>query len=258
MSLERMKKNLDTVEKLLKHRDQDWIHVNIGQEGSGKSTLALRMAEYFDKNFSVDNIVFTPQGFINRSKEVDKYSAIVVDEGANVFYSRDAMKKEVKSAIKFLTQMRELNLFIIINIPNFFIIDKYLREHRTKSMSRAVKPGWFHFFSKKKIGKIRRKSGKIDYPDPTFRESWKKMSGELWDNYIDKKHRVIKGEDEETEKDRGEMLSPQRFGDKVGLSGNTIVKYFNEGKIDGVKLKNGHLRIPEEEKEKIIEKSTLN
>jgi len=253
--MEAMENNLDTVKKLMEHRDQDWLHINIGQEGSGKSTLGLRMAQYFDDDFDVDNIVFTPDQFISRSKKLEQYSAIVVDEGANVFYSRDAMTKGVKKAVKFLTQMRELNLFIIINIPNFFIIDKYIREHRTKSMSRAIKPGWFHFYSKRRMDDIERKNGGINYPDPVFRDTWDKMEGELWDNYIEKKHRTIK--DDKTEDFDSELLSTGKFAKLVGVTSNTIKNWYRDGKIRGVTLSNGHIKIPKSEREKVIENSTL-
>lgn len=94
--------------------------------GSGKSTLMQQIAEAYSDlvnqyhgtklEVTMKNIVFRPQELIKRAFELPKYSCIILDEWEETHYW-----SELAMALRqFFRKCRQLNLFIIIIIPNFF------------------------------------------------------------------------------------------------------------------------------------------
>ena len=98
--------------------------------GTGKSTFAQHTAEAItemvnkhhghtmDKplELTARNIVFRPKDLIKRSFELPKYSTIILDEWEDAHYW-----SELGMTLReFFRKCRQLNLFIIIIIPNYF------------------------------------------------------------------------------------------------------------------------------------------
>lgn len=189
---------LKEVKKLIIEKDLDWINIIVGGEGIGKSTLAIIVCMLFDSKFSVDNIVFSTEELVEQIKKSYPGMAILIDEGALMFFTRDAMSKETKRGVRIMTGIRGYNLFLIVNIPNFWILDKYMREHRVKSVMRVVKRGWFWYFGPKKVKMITRdkkKNYKTVWPDWDYRDSFPKEFNEdfkkIWGAYLEKKKKLI-------------------------------------------------------------------
>ena len=98
--------------------------------GTGKSTLAQQIGEAYQEmvyqlhkvknEFTIDNIVFTPEDLIKRAFKIPKFSAIVLDEWEDAHY----WSKLGITLRDFFRKCRQLNLFIIIIIPNFFQLPK--------------------------------------------------------------------------------------------------------------------------------------
>lgn len=175
---------IKAVRKIIKTQDYDWLHVIVGNEGVGKTSLGHCLSKKMWPNFNLEtDSIFTTDDLISRVKAAKNKPgrAVVVDEGALVFFTRDSMSKANKEAVKLLTGMRQFNMFVVICVPNFWILDRYVREHRVKTVSRVVKRGWFHHYSPKKVKQIRRdkKTLKTIWPDYDFRESFGN-SAELW------------------------------------------------------------------------------
>lgn len=94
--------------------------------GTGKSVFAQQIAEAYlervrkhhgiDNKLSMKNLVFRPQDIIERSFEVPKYSVIICDEWEDQHYWSELGK----TLRQFFRKCRQLNLFILIIIPNFF------------------------------------------------------------------------------------------------------------------------------------------
>lgn len=186
--------NLEIVKKLLR-KDYDWLHLNIGFERSGKSNLGIQEALIVDPTMSVDRITFTQADF---KKAIDKakfYQCVIADEGAESFLSKDAMRPENVINQKLLTKIGAKRLFIIINIPDFFLLDPYIRGHRVRSMCRIVGRGSIAFYSKAKTIQIKRdpENRSTIFPEPNFfdifssLENDKGRAGKLWKEYIKKK-----------------------------------------------------------------------
>ena len=101
--------------------------------GTGKSVMAQHIGEMYteqvkqihgiDLPFDIDNIVFKPKDLIDRAlhndkriRELPKYSCIILDEWEDAHYW-----SELGVALrKFFRQCRQLNLFMLVIIPNFF------------------------------------------------------------------------------------------------------------------------------------------
>jgi len=94
--------------------------------GTGKSTVVQQMAEaytdlvnqYHGTNieFKTENIVFRPKALIERAFKLPKYSCVILDEWEDAHFWSDLGV----SLRQFFRKCRQLNLFIIIIIPNYF------------------------------------------------------------------------------------------------------------------------------------------
>lgn len=241
--METLEKNFIKLRGLLKEKDLDWLHICIGYEGSGKSSLAMHLCRMVDPTFNVDRIVFSAEDFKKAVIKSKPNQAILVDEGALAFFSRDAMKSDVRESIKLLTFCRQYNLFICICSPSFFIIDQYIRQHRVKSVSRILKRGRFALYNYKKIKKIYRDkfTGKIYYPKPNLKDSFPKFGDmELWNAYLEKKKNVLY--DPKQHEDR--MISTIEAGKIIGVSSETIRRYIIDKRLPATKI-GTHNRISE-------------
>jgi len=94
--------------------------------GTGKSVFATQMGEAWsylmkkhhglDIPFTCNNIVWRPKELIKRAFEVPKYSMILLDEWEDSHYW-----SELGMTLRaFFRKCRQLNLFIVIIIPNIF------------------------------------------------------------------------------------------------------------------------------------------
>ena len=120
--------NLEILAKAM-GRDMTWLAVFYSstlEVGTGKSTFMQQTAEawisiinkLYNKNLSLDmkNIVFKPKELIDRAFKLEPYSPIILDEWEDAhFWSELGM-----SLRQFFRKCRQLNLFIMIAIPNYF------------------------------------------------------------------------------------------------------------------------------------------
>ncbi len=94
--------------------------------GTGKSVFATQLGETWsylmkknhnlDIPFTCNNIVWRPKELITRAFEVPKYSMILLDEWEDSHYW-----SELGMTLRaFFRKCRQLNLFIVIIIPNIF------------------------------------------------------------------------------------------------------------------------------------------
>jgi len=94
--------------------------------GTGKSVLATQIGEAWTEiinkkynlniNYDVDNIVWRPKDLIEKAFKVPKYSYILLDEWEDsTYWSELGMTLR-----KFFRKCRQLNLFIMCIIPNWF------------------------------------------------------------------------------------------------------------------------------------------
>lgn len=114
------------------------IYSSTLEVGAGKSLFAQHFMEaYFELvnkyhgmnlNITEQNIVFRPDELIKRSFEVPRFSGVILDEWEDAHY----WSKLGISLRQFFRKCRQLNLLIIVIIPNFFQLPS------TYAISRSV------------------------------------------------------------------------------------------------------------------------
>ncbi len=102
------------------------IYSSTLEVGTGKSVLATQIGEAWveimkqrhniDVPFSCNNIVWRPKELIERSFNLPKYSFILLDEWEDTTYWSD-LGMTLRT---FFRKCRQLNLFIMVIIPNWF------------------------------------------------------------------------------------------------------------------------------------------
>lgn len=256
-----IKKNLENIKSRMKNRNLDWVWLNVGEEGSGKSSFSLQLAQEIDEDFSVEQVCFSGKEYMQTATELEPYSAIVLDEGIQSLFSRNAMKKENKQFVQFFRQCRELNLFHIINIPSYAELDKSIRQDRVKTVSRC-RSGVYKadIYGRHQLNRIEVDSkGNVSWGDPAFRQGWRNPeddSEELWSAYKEKKDekldRLSEVEGVDEEEQPGNYLSTGSVAERLDVSKDTVRRYCKKGKLDAKKLPNGDRRIPESQVEELF------
>ncbi len=163
----RLKNNLDnTVKDVLEKKDKDCFIVVDGAEGSGKSTLALQIGKYVDPTLDLKRVVFDAETFREQVLKAKKNQCIIFDEAFNGLSSRASLSAMNKVLIGLMMQMRQKNLFIIMVLPTFFLLERYAAIFRTKALvhvyeSRGIR-GYFRVYNRK-LKKLLYLIGKKDY-----------------------------------------------------------------------------------------------
>ncbi|GAG75148.1 unnamed protein product [marine sediment metagenome] len=112
-----------------------------GKEGYGKSTLAFQIASWIDPSFNVSMICYDAKSFVNIMLEransnklsPEGLKALVLDEGTELL-SRDHQNVTNKVLIKTFFIQRALKFLVLINCPNFHLIDSVVRFHRCRTL----------------------------------------------------------------------------------------------------------------------------
>jgi len=151
---DRLKMGLDSsIRGTLEKKDKDYFLVVDGNEGSGKSTLALQIAKYVDHSFNLDRVVFNAEDFRNAIYKAKKGQAIVFDEAFTGLSSRASLSGINRALVSLMMQMRQKNLFVIIVLPTFFLLDKYVAIWRAKALIHVYeskgKRGYFKIYNSK-------------------------------------------------------------------------------------------------------------
>ncbi|KKN48521.1 hypothetical protein LCGC14_0652140 [marine sediment metagenome] len=167
--------------------------------GTGKSVFAQQISEAYleyvrefhniDNKLSMKNLVFRPQDIIERSFEVPRYSVVICDEWEDSHYWSELGK----TLRQFFRKCRQLNLFILVIIPNFFQLPMSYAISRSVFLvdvkfTGEFDRGYFSFynFQKKKNLYIRgKKSQDYDIIKPNF-------TGRFVDGYVVDREEYLK------------------------------------------------------------------
>ena len=136
-----LKKKLDDrVIPLLAQKDQDYVIIVDGPERSGKSTFAAQVAKYIDPTFDVTRECFSPEEFRTGIINASKGQVVVFDEAWRGFSNKSTLSEVNKLLVSLMMEMGQKNLCVIIVIPSFFGLEKYVALWRAR--------GLFHIFKK--------------------------------------------------------------------------------------------------------------
>lgn len=150
----RLKKNLDTrVIESLQKKDKDCVIAIDGSEGSGKSTFGFQLGKYVDPTLDTSRITFTGEQFKEAIFKAKKGQCVIFDEAFTGLSSRSSLSAVNRTLISLVMQMRQKNLFVIIVLPTFFLLDKYIALFRTRALihvyeNKGVR-GYFRVYNKK-------------------------------------------------------------------------------------------------------------
>lgn len=212
----------DAINKFLK-KDGDFIICIDGREGSGKSVLAQQIGYYMAYNlktpFTVDNVVFKAKSFKETVINAKKFSVIVWDEALSGLFSRSAMLNTNKEIVDLLAEIRQKNLAIIIVLPSFFDLDKYVSVWRSSLLlhtylnPETLDRGYYKIYTyqqKKKLYFTGKKLYEYDHTKPLANARF--VAGYTVDEkkYREKKLKEFRAYSDEKEDKANEMLMSER------------------------------------------------
>lgn len=130
---------------LIKH-DKDNVFLIDGAEGSGKSKfgdiMGAHAALHLGCDYDIDSVCLSPEEFRNRIQECPNRSVVIYDEAHRGMGSKRALSEINNILVDLMMEMRQKNLFVLIIMPTFFLLEKYAALFRSK--------GLFHIYEKKR------------------------------------------------------------------------------------------------------------
>lgn len=232
--------------KLQENRDH--FMIISGPEGEGKSWTALKVCSWIDPGFNHQRICFTYEELIRALRVAEKGQSILIDEGAMSLYSREAMTKTTRILTKVFMIMRQKNLFICICIPNFHLLDSYVRDHRCGTLLQIDRRGYYKAYVGHAIKRISIKGRKfkavssIRVPLGTF---WDGVSNASFPRNIDeglyneKKKLHMDKVFEDLDKESDQTLIPSaKLAKKIGVTPESITNMIQRGELVGKKIGN--------------------
>jgi len=129
-----LKRNLNKIKKDLVKKDRDYFLAIDGNEGSGKSTLALQIGKYVDPTLNLSRVVFDAESFREVIFKAKKGEVVVFDEAFTGLSSRASLSGINRALVSLMMQMRQKNLFVIMVLPTFFLLDKYVALFRARAL----------------------------------------------------------------------------------------------------------------------------
>lgn len=174
---DRLKRIVDKkIRKSLSQNDKDCVIAVDGKEGVGKSWFALQLAKFYDPSFNLSRVVFDAEEFRNAIFKAKKGQAIVYDEAFTGLSSRSSLSTINRALVSLMMQMRQKNLFVIVVLPTFFLLDKYVALWRTKALFHIYESGgrrgYFKVYNSKKK-KYLYLAGKQTYSYGSNDKKWK-------------------------------------------------------------------------------------
>jgi hypothetical protein len=221
---ETLKDKLDKIKAKNKTKDYDYIAIVDGEEGSGKSVFSFQLCKYIDPTFSIDRVCFTPEEFKNVLLTCPFNASIQYDEAFTGLSSRASLSEINHMLNSLIMQIRQKNLFIIVTLPTFFLLDKYVSMFRAKTLFHVYthkgRRGFFRVFNRKKK-KLLILNGRRAYDYNVVRS---KFRGRFTDYYtIDeaiyrkKKLEILMGEKKRTP-----------LNEKHKLQRDALIRYLHE------------------------------
>lgn len=197
---------------------------------TGKSTIVQHVGTYFtnevnkkygcNNTFTNENIFFKSKKMIEFAQTCPKYSFLVLDEGDDL--TEHAFSKVLKDLKKFLRKCGQLNLFIIVILPDFFEMPRGIAVSRSNFLidvkfQGKFDRGYFDFYNfkaKKKLYLKGKKNNDYDVQEPNF-------SGRFIKLYTvdEKEYRAKKEKDIEQDAfDEDAKDFPRQHGQRNALS----------------------------------------
>lgn len=157
---------------LLQKRDKDIVFVVDGPERSGKSVFAMLLggliASILKTEFNLSNVCMTPDEWRKKIETCPKNSVVIYDEAHRGMASRQALSEINKILINLMMEMGQKNLFVIVVMPTFFMLDKYPALFRARGLfhiyeSKSQRGFWVYYNQKNKLKLYQRGKKEFNY-----------------------------------------------------------------------------------------------
>jgi hypothetical protein len=187
---DRVKRIIDEkIRPSLEKKDKDFVMCVDGGEGVGKSWLSFQLAKFYDPTFNLSRVVFDAEEFREAIFRAKKGQAIIYDEAFTGLSSRSSLSVINRALVSLMMQMRQKNLFVIVVLPTFFLLDKYVALFRTKVLFHVYenkgRRGYFRVYNKVKK-KYLYLAGKQTYSYGSKDKKWKvftKFKGRFYNKF---------------------------------------------------------------------------
>jgi len=176
-------------------KDADGVYIIDGEERAGKSVFAMQLAKKLDPKFNLSRVCFDAEEFTKAVIKAKKGQCIIYDEAFTGLSSRGSLSEVNRLLVSLMMEMGQKNLFIIIVMPTFFLLDKYVAIWRARGLfhiyTKRGKRGYWLFFNRK-TKKLLYLLGKklYDYSKPKSN-----FRGRFYDQYVinEEEYRAKKG-----------------------------------------------------------------
>ena len=229
----------------------DHFTVIVGGEGTGKSTLASQLCAIVSpQSFGEKTMCFKIQDFIERVRNSKKGDSFQLDEGAMFLFAKESMSKESREIEKLFQLIRQRNLNIVVCIPRFFDISKYMRTHRIDLLLWIPTKGKYSYtaFRERAINLINKKESMRIHPPSgtTWRGYWNKEFPELngyglkqyiknktehFNFFLDQAEKVLGGT-------KQKFFSLPELTKELGLGKTTLNEMIKQGRLEAIKIGN--------------------
>lgn len=110
--------------------NKNYMMLAQGETGCGKSYIALRLGELIDKNFSLNNVVFTPQQFseLLTGGTLKAGSVVIFDEAGVGMSSKEWATRSNKLISNITQTFRTNRLIVIFTLPSGRYLDSSIRN----------------------------------------------------------------------------------------------------------------------------------
>ena len=212
-----LKENCDLMAKAI-GRDMQFVGIISGKGTvrSGKTTLSQQCGTYMTQQineiykvknkFTVDNIVFSGEDLIEKAMVISKYSVLVLDEGDDLtmHFWRDLSQR----LRRFFRKCGQLNLFILLIIPDFFELPRHYAVTRSNFLINVYfygefQRGYFEFYSGKRKRDLYfkgKKYGDYGVVHPNFDGRFLDLYTVDKEEYLKRKREDLEREGEEEER----------------------------------------------------------
>jgi len=228
----------------------DHFVVICGREGFGKTTLSFQIAAWVNPNFDLTNVCYGAKHYLDiLSKKANSFhqelnsETVVLDEGTELL-SRETLNATNRVLTKTFFVQRSLKFLVIVNIPNFFMLDGVIRNHRVRTLIEVIGRGKYKCITGKGINIVADKGmrtkdiGCVRIPNGSF---WhgsfrvnfpKKIDRKEYEKY---KLQSIKDLIEEMKDDvvSKKLLSTAKVAKQIDLSSGTMISMIKRGELEG-------------------------
>ena len=241
-------------QEIQKHLDH--FIVISGREGFGKTTLSFQIAAWVNPDgFELGNVCYGAKRYLDilsikavkyRSEDKTQSESLVLDEGTELL-SRESLNVTNRSLIKTFFVQRTLKFLVIVNIPNFHMLDIAIRMHRVRTLIEVTHRAKYKCITGKGIsiiakeGQLTKQVSGIRIPNGTFWQGYFRkdfppmIDRELYDNHKIKSIRNML----ETMKDdviQTKFVPVFKVSKEIGITVDTIVNMIKRQEYDGKQI----------------------